>query len=413
MQKNITVTKALHILQANARPLESERIPLLEAHNRTLAHHLNSLVDHPNCDDSAMDGYACKLADSLSASEHTPVQLELVGEVPAGGVFRGSVGAGEAVRIFTGAPMPEGADAVVQVEVTREDEKAKRVTLFAPASAGFVRARGQDFMTGETCLRAGQVLDAAAIGLCAAMGHGTVPVVKRPRVGILATGDEIITPDANVTLAQGQVFNANSYAVAALVRQAGAEPVVLRHVEDDMHKLELAVRDAGGLDLLLTSGGVSMGKYDFVRDLLFEHGSVHFWKVMMKPGGPALFGDWHGLPVFGLPGNPVSSMMVFLVLVKAFIGRLLGQPDDVLPFHQQRTVIAGQRFKAAGPKMTFHRVALKSDASSGVVTAHSTGNQSSGVLRSMVLADALAVLPAHAVVDAGERVSIMPLTPYL
>jgi molybdopterin molybdotransferase len=301
--------------------------------------------------------------------------------------------------------MPDGADAIIEVEQT--ERAGDYVLLRRPASPNDIRPRGQDLRAGEVYLQAGQRLSPAAVGVAAAMGYAELPVVRRPRVGILATGDEVLEPGE--VIRDGQVYNSNSYSVAGLVWQAGALPVVLPRVVDDLEALRRAVSEAGGLDLLLTSGGVSMGSYDFVRDLLLQEGTVHFWKVAIRPGGPALFGEWRGLPVFGLPGNPVSSMVVFLLIAQAWVHAALGLAEP-LPFERRLAVTAGTAFKGAGYKEAFRRAKLSFDADRGY-TAYSTGNQSSGVLTSMLAADCLAVVPPERDIGVGEQLEVMPLTP--
>lgn len=397
----ISVQEAIDVIQSHAAPLGAENAPLTEALGRTLAGNLSSHVDHPNRDNSALDGYACRAADTEGAGESTPVQLTLVGDVPAGSMFGGRVGPGEAVGIYTGAPLPEGADAIVGVEFT--ETEAGAVRLKKPASGSDVRPRAQDLRAGEVYLNRGQTLTAAAVGVAAAMGYAEVPVVQKPRVGILATGDEIIEPGRAIR--DGQVYNSNAYALAALVTQAGGEAVRLPNVRDDLSALQTAV-EAQGLDLLLTSGGVSMGRYDFVRDLLFERGKVHFWKVAMKPGGPVLFGSYGGLPVLGLPGNPVSSLVVFRLLGRAWLQRALGSSEP-LPYHTRLSATTTTAFTSSGFKETFARAVLSFDADGGY-RARSTGNQSSGVLRSLLLANALAVVPPHTDVEVGERLELIP-----
>ncbi len=402
----ISVREAIAILQHHAPRLEAETVALHHAYGRVLARDLTSRVDHPSVDNSALDGYACRAADTVGASRDAPINLKVVGDVPAGSFFVGEVGPGQAVSIYTGAPVPPGADAIIRVEDT--ERAGDEVRLFAPASGGDVRPRGQDFNKGEVHLQRGLTLNAASVGVAAAMGYAELEVARKPRVGILATGDEVVAP--GVTLKKGQVYNSNTFSVAGLVRAAGAEPVVLDHVADDPAKLAAAVTQAGDLELLLTSGGVSMGKYDFVRDLLFDDGEVYFWKVAMKPGGPALFGRWRGLPVLGLPGNPVSSMVSFLVLARAFLNRAT-LSSDPLPYRRRLKVTAGVNLKGAGAKETFARVKLV-EGESGL-EAVSTGNQSSGVLTSMLAADALAVIPPHTVYGVGDALEVVRLEPYL
>ena len=402
----ISVEEAIATIRQQAPQLTTERVRLAEAHGRILATDLASLVAHPSHDNSALDGYACRAEDTEVATKDAPALLRLVGEVPAGSFYEGEVGEGEAVGIYTGAPIPTGANAIIRVEDTRQEGDA--VYLFAPANPGDIRPKGQDFVAGQTLLQTGIKLNAASLGMAAAMGFAELEVVRPPRIGILATGDEVIEPGEAIR--DGQVYNSNSYSLYGLIQAAGAEAVLLPHVKDDKGSLSSAIAEAGELDIILTSGGVSMGKYDFVRDLVFEEGSVYFWKVAMKPAGPVLFGRWQGLALLGLPGNPVSSMVAFLLLARPFIHKAMNR-QDLLPYQNRLTATSRLGLKAAGFKETFIRVKL--EQKNGQFYADSTGNQSSGVLSSMLHADALACLAPHTSVQAGDTLELIPLAPYL
>jgi len=403
----ISVLEAISLTESQASKLEPETLPLQQCYGRTLATDLTSKVAHPSLDNSALDGYACRAADLLTATREQPVSLKVIGDVPAGSVFNGSVGPGEAVSIYTGAPVPSGTDAILRVEDTTR--QTDTVLCFAPADAGAVRRRGQDFAAGVSLIKAGTVLNAASVGVAAATGYGELSVTRQPRVAILATGDEVIEPGEAIR--DGQVFNSNSYSVAGLVRAAGAVPIILPRMEDDKSRLEQAFKEAGTPDLLLTSGGVSMGNYDFVRDLLFENGEVYFWKVAMKPAGPVLFGRWQNMPVLGLPGNPVSSMVAFLILARAFIRKQLGQ-NSPLPYQARQTAVTDVSLKSAGFKETFIRLVMAQEED-GHLHVNTTGSQNSGVLTSMLYANALAVVPPHTQYKVGDKLEVIPLTPYL
>jgi molybdopterin molybdotransferase len=402
-KRDISLEEALAIVAGQATLLGAEEVGLAHAYGRTLAKDVSSLVDHPSCDNSAMDGYACREEDTLTASEGHPVHLRLVGEVPAGSLFEGKVEAGCAVGIYTGAPLPAGADAIIPVEAT--ERQGGEVLLYRPASPKDIRPRAQDLKRGETYLRAGMRLTPAGVGVAASMGHPVLEVAKQPRVGILSTGDEVLEP--GTPLRGGQLYNANAYSVAGLVLEAGGVPVILPGVVDDLGRLRESLAGAGGVDLLVTSGGVSMGKYDFVRDLLIDEGKVHFWKVAVRPGGPAMFGEWRGLPVFGLPGNPVSSMVIFLLLTRAWLAKALGSTER-LPFARRLSAVAGTPFNGAGYKTAFNRAVLDFDEAHGPV-ARSTGLQGSGLLTSMLYASCLAVVPPHQDITVGERLEVIPL----
>ncbi len=403
-RSQISLEEALKIVQARAQLLASEEVALSQAYGRTLAQDLASQVDHPSCDNSALDGYACREADTVSASATTPVSLNIIGDVPAGSVFAGKIGPGEAVSIYTGAPLPEGADAIIAVEDT--EHAGDKVLLKRPARKTDIRPRAQDLQAAKVYLKAGTQLSPAAVGVAASMGYARIPVIRKPRVGVLATGDVVIEPGEAIR--DGQVYNSNSYSVAGLVNDAGGMAVILPRAVDDPEILRQSLENVGGVDLLVTSGGVSMGNYDFVRDLLFDEGKVHFWKVAIRPGGPALFGEWQGLPVFGLPGNPVSSMVVFMLLTQAYLHSSLGSSHP-LPYYQRLSAIAGSIFKGAGFKEAFRRGVLEFDQDSGQYQVHSTGSQSSGVLTSMLYANCLVIVPAHQQIEEGQNVAVIPL----
>jgi molybdopterin molybdotransferase len=401
----IAVQDAIDIIEREAPEPRSERVDLARAQGRTLARPLASRADHPTLDNSALDGYACRYADTVGAGDGTPLRLAIVGEVPAGRPSERPLQAGEAVRIYTGGALPEGSDAIVRVEVTQE--QGSDVLISEEGDRGAIRRRAQDLQAGIRYLDAGVRLDAGALTLAAAMGHDRVDVARPPRVALLTTGDEVIAPGG--ALAPGQVYDSNASSVAALARLSGAEVTQLPRVHDSVDALEAALAEAGDVDLLLTSGGVSMGAYDIVRDLLFDRGEVLFWKVAMKPGGPALFGRWRGLPILGLPGNPVSSMVVFLLLGAPFVYRALGS-SQTLPYRRRVVARTSTALRASSFKETFQRVRLGQDGP--VLTTSTTGSQSSGIVRSMREADALAVLPPHATVAAGDTVDVIPLAPF-
>jgi molybdopterin molybdotransferase len=328
------------------------------------------------------------------------VRLEVVGEAPAGRPFAGEVQRGQAVAIYTGAPIPKGANAVVRVEDTVRDGSG--VWLLKPASPADIRHRGDDLRQGEVYLYRGTWLNPARVALAAAMGYPSLPVVRRPRVGILSTGDEVVEPGQ--PLPYGGVYNSNSYALAGQVQEAGGEAVILGKVPDSLEALQRSLEGVGPFDLLLTSGGVSMGKYDLVRQMLEREGRIHFWRVKLQPGGPVLFAEYRGLPVLGLPGNPVSSMVVFYLLARALLFRLLGRTD---PPYAGVGATATTAFSANPSKRAYRRGILRWTPEG--FTVESTGNQSSGVLRSMAEGNALVVLEPGENVRVGERVTVIPL----
>ncbi|GAA5532293.1 molybdenum cofactor synthesis domain-containing protein [Deinococcus aluminii] len=388
---HVSVQQAREMLAALLPDPGTETVPLARARGRTLAADLQALVSHPSATESALDGIAAREADTLTAAPGAPVRLRVVGESRAGVPFAGTVGPGECVRIYTGAPLPSGTDAICPVEQLTEDGP-DHVLLARPASPADVRQEGGDFRVGEAVLRAGVLLTPARVALAAALGHAEVPVRRRLRVALLSTGDEVIEPGR--PLRPGQVYDSNRYGLHAMLEECGCEVLPLGHAPDSPEALARAIEAAGGADVLLTSGGVSMGRYDFMRDLLMERGRVAFWKVRMRPGGPALLGGWNGLPVFGLPGNPVSSLVVFQVIVRP---ALTGQPVQTLRLR------AATPFRGLPDKTAFWRGVLREGQ------VYDYGQQGSGVLRSLSDANALVVVPEGGAVQAGEEVEVVLL----
>jgi molybdopterin molybdotransferase len=377
-----------------------EHVALLNAFGRVLGEDLASLCDHPDLDDSALDGFAVRLEDTSTATPENPVRLTVIGDVAAGGVrFSGQLEAGQAVKVFTGAAVPDGATGIVMVEHTMRDSAF--VVLTQPAVPE-IRRKGQDLETGHVYLKRGTILRGAEIALAAAMGHAQLPVFERPRIGILSTGDEILEPGS--ALPPGGVYNSGSYGLAALLTEMGAEAVVLPRVPDDLHTLRDAISGAENLHLVLTIGGVSMGERDFVRMLLEREGEIHFWRIRVKPGGPPLLGTLNGKTIFGLPGNPVSSLVIFRLVVKAAIYKRWGISEE-----PQETVraIAATPFKSAGQKLGLWRAKLEYAAGEWRVSAFS--NQSSQVLRSLVESNALAIVPIGEAVAAGDTLEVIRL----
>ncbi len=387
----VSVAEARQMLAALLPALETEWVGVGQGYGRTLAQPLAALVSHPSATESALDGIACRAADTLGASASAPAHLQLTGESRAGVPFAGEVGPGQCIRIYTGAPMPAGADAIAPVEQLIDDGP-DAVLVQRPASPADVRPEGGDFRAGEEVMPAGLRLTAPRLALAAALGHARLPVRRRLRVALLSTGDEVIEPGQ--PLLPGQVYDSNRIGLSAMLEECGCEVLPLGHAADSPGALQAAIDSIGGADLLLTSGGVSMGKYDFMRDLLIVQGRVSFWKVRMRPGGPALLGGWNGLPVFGLPGNPVSSLVVFHVIVRP---ALTGQPVQTLRLR------AGTAFRGLPDKVAFWRANIVGGE------VHDYGKQGSGVLRSLSEAGALVVVPEGGSVAAGDEVDVVLL----
>lgn len=381
----LSVQEALDRILKHVPPVSTERVPLGVALGRVLAETVVSSIDLPAWDNSAMDGFAVRAAD-------LPGSVRVLETVAAGAVPRFVVEKGTATRIMTGAPIPDGADTVVMVEDS-EVEGEEVSFRHAPREGQHIRRKGSDLRAGTEVLLPGTVLGAGALGLAAAVGVPSLRVVVRPRVGILSTGDEVV--ETGYPLEFGQIWSSNSRSLAALVEQAGAIPVDLGIVRDDPESLKAAFREGLRCDILLSTGGVSVGDFDFVKEVLQELGVVmDFWKVWMKPGKPLAFGSIGSRPIFGLPGNPVSCMVNFLQFARPMIRKMLGDPKPFLPVLRAELEAPIKR-RPDRPELL--RVSLRHDGERLWARAVG-GHQGSGNLAAMaeargfVLADAEASL---------------------
>ncbi len=400
----MNVDDAVARILSGIQPLSDEAVPLLEAFGRVLANPLVAAESLPPFANSSMDGFAVQSAALVDASHEHPVRLRVVMDIPAGSSPSGSVGAGEAARIMTGAPVPPGADAVIPVEDTdqnwRSGENAplsEAVAISASVKPGEnIRPVGEDIRAGQTVLKAGTLIRAPELGVLAALGQAEVTVKRRPRVAILSGGDELI--DVSEPLAPGKIRDTNSYALYGLITSYGGEAIRIPTARDTLDDVRRRFREALDLqpDLILSSAGVSVGAYDVVRAVIDELGQIDFWRVNLRPGKPLAFGKVGGVPFFGLPGNPVSAMVTFDVFVRPTLLKLSGRQDT------EQTVEATLRetLKSDG-RRTYVRVKLTRE--NGQITAVTTGTQSSGALSSMVLADGLLILPENITeAHAGE-----------
>jgi molybdopterin molybdotransferase len=403
----ITVEEAQERILSRITVLGDERVELVHALHRVLAEAEIAPRDIPAWPNSSMDGYALRAADAKSASAERPARLTLSGRVTAGGVAEQALKPGQVFRIFTGAPLPDGADAVIPQEEITED--GGTILVPRPVSSGqFVRPRGEDMRAGQTVLERGRVLGPPEIGLLATLGRAQVSVVKRPLVGILSTGDEVV--DLGGALGPGQIPNSNTYSLMAQVTEAGAEPVNLGVARDRLDDIESRLRWGLRCDLLISSAGVSVGEHDFVKKALENLGAEqHLWLVDMRPGKPIAFAtiasELKGaLPVFALPGNPVSAMVTFELFVRPAILKAAGHS------RLERPAIAARALAAipnVGRRRGYLRVTLTAEA--GGWGARLTGEQGSGILRSMVAADGLAVVPGDTTIPPGGEVRVIVL----
>ncbi len=398
----LSVEEALQRILAAIPVLGAETVELTAALGRVLAEPVVAGRDLPPWDNSSMDGYALRAADTAGATADRPARLRLLGEIPAGTVAHRAVGGGEAYRILTGAPVPAGADAVIpQEEVRRE---GGIVVVPRPVTLGdFVRPRGEDIRAGDAVLDPGTVLAPAALGVLAALGRPLVRVYQRPRVAILSTGDELVDLDA--VPGPGQIPNSNTYTLSAQVREAGGVPVNLGIARDTREHLEERFRWGLAADVVVSSAGVSVGDRDFVREVMEKLGAeLDFWKVSMRPGKPLTFGRVGGRPFFGLPGNPVSSMVTFELFVRPALRRMAG---DLRLFRPRVTARLAEPLDNPGPRRGYLRVRVTEEA--GELIARPTGEQGSGILKSMLLADGLAVVAPDVRLASGQPVEVILL----
>ena len=419
-QAMISVDEALERILSYFDRLEPEERPVPDALGQVLAEDVESTLDIPPLDNTAMDGYAVRAADTEGASEANPVRLRVSGELAAGYIFDGEVAAGSAVRIMTGAPIPRGADAVVPFEETDESTAGpdRQYGTFAKATSAVgilkaarlganIRRAGEDVGRGALVLPQGTVLRPAQIGVLASLGRAKVRVIRRPLVAILSTGDELLQPGQPVE--PGKIYDSNAYSVAAMVRESGGIPRTLGIATDTVDALTAKIGEGLDADMLITSAGVSRGDYDVVKEVLAKEGDIDFWTVRMKPGKPLAFGAFPAgdrkVPHIGLPGNPVSSMITFELFGRPAIFKMLGKGGWQRP--TVRAVAEERIVNTDGRRVYARAIVSQRD---GRYYASLTGPQGSGILTSMAQANALAVVPEEvATVEVGDEVECLLL----
>ncbi|HEX8275080.1 MAG TPA: gephyrin-like molybdotransferase Glp [Longimicrobiaceae bacterium] len=411
----LPVAEAREIILRDVAPLPPERRALADALGSVLAEDVVSPVDLPPWDNSAMDGFAARSADVLGASADSPRTLRVVDDVPAGSFPRRSVAPGEAIRVMTGAPVPEGADGVVRVEHTDGGSgigtAEGRVELRSDLDAGKnVRRRGEDVRRGDLVLRAGTPLRAAEIGVAASLGRAELEVVRRPVVAVLASGDELVEVERFAEVLAGRkIVSSNGYALAAQLAESGMEARVLGIAADTRESLREHVEAARGCDALITTAGISVGEHDHVREVMEGFGTEpRFWRVRARPGSALAFGRVAGLggiPWFGLPGNPVSTLVTFEVFVRPALLRMCGRRAVFPPVEPARLAAP----LSAKPGLT-QLMRVRLDRGAAGLTASLTGSQSSGVLTSMAAADGLLVVPeSGGDFQAGDTLPVIVL----
>lgn len=421
----ISVEEARARILAQVVPLEAMRVPLLDALGQMLAEKVRSGLDIPPAANTGMDGYAVRAVDTAGASPAAPRELRVTDYLPAGSVSTESVGPGEAVRIMTGAPLPAGADAIVPFEETDEQEQAvswsearrERVRIDVEARPGAnVRPAAEDVRIGEVVLPAGTLVGAAQVGVLASLGLTDVAVVRRPRVAILSTGDELVRPGE--PLRPGAIYDANAFSLAAQVLAAGGTPRILDVARDTVEALTARIHEGlADADLLITSAGVSRGDFDIVKEVLAREGEVGFWTVRMRPGKPLAFGSFvaHGadgerrVPHLGLPGNPVSAMMTFELFGRAALYTMLGRHDWERP--RVRATVT-ERIDNPDGRRVYARAVITREDADGRYLARLTGPQGSGLLTSMARANGYALCPEDCdAIEPGDECDVLLIGP--
>jgi molybdopterin molybdotransferase len=416
----LSVEEALQKILHEVNVLEAESVPILESLGQVLAEDIKSDINVPPLDNSAMDGYAVRSQDTKGASKKTPRVLRVIDIVLAGSISRQEVVPGTAVRIMTGAPIPRGADSIVQFEDTDEQknkntpaEKITRVGILSEARPGLnIRLAGEDIARGAIALRKGTVIRSAEIGLMASLGYSRVKVIRRPIVAVLSTGNELV--EVSQSLPEGKIYDSNAYSIASLVRRYGGIPRILGIARDDEAELVSKLKQAQDADMLLTTGGVSMGDYDMVKDILARDGEMLFWQVRVKPGKPLAFGKIKGkdkngksrsIPHLGLPGNAASCMVSFELFVRPALLKMMGKKNLTKPTVE---VIMEDSVKNDAGRRIYDRAII--EKRDGHYYARLTGPQGSGILTSMSLANGLVLIPEEITkVNKGDTVQALML----
>jgi molybdopterin molybdotransferase len=392
----LSVSEALNRLLTNFSPVEMELVPLREAAGRVISEEIKSDIDLPLFTNSSMDGFALRSQDINGASLENPVTLTVIEDIPAGKKPTLNITKNQVSRIMTGAPLPNGADAIIPIEDTdqfdlhprEEVSLPERIQVYRSLKSGdYVRKRGEDVVTGEIVLKQKSKLRPQDLGLLAMLGKSKIPVYKVPRVVILSTGDELVPIEEPLQF--GKIHDSNAFTLSAMIYRDGGLPVYLGIVPDQEEAvrniLEHAVENKA--DLILSSAGVSVGAFDFVRSVVSEGGNLDFWKVNMRPGKPLAFGDFQGVPIVGLPGNPVSAFVGYEVFVRPAIMRLAGMED--MPRKKIGVKIIGD-INSDGRESYLRAIVTEEN---GILSARLTGNQGSGNLLSLVQANSLLIIP--------------------
>ena len=404
----LSVAEAQERILSHFQPVATETLQLIQCANRVLAQDITATTDLPPFDNSSMDGFAIRVADVADVSADSPRSLSVVADIPAGVSPTISLAQGEAARIMTGAQVPDGADAVIPVEDTDFSNRdagssaPEQVVISNSVIKGAnIRSRGMDIHTGEVVLRKGRILKPQDLGLLAMLGYANISVYRKARVALFSSGNELL--EASAPLEPGKIRDSNSYTITALIEEAGADVIRLGVAKDDRESVKALLEKAvdHDVDLILSSAGVSVGAFDFVKEVIEASGKMDFWRVNMRPGKPLAFGEYKNIPFIGLPGNPVSAFVGFEVFVRGAIGKLNGIYNGA---RRKVQVRCAEQIDSDG-RESYLRAEVHSDEN-GSFIARLTGHQGSGNLHSLVRANALLIIPAGVkCVPAGQEVN--------
>ncbi len=401
MKEMISADEAINIIINKTDILPVEKVFIDDAVGRILAEDVISPYNIPLADNSAMDGYALKSEDTIGATKECPVKLKIVGIIPAGKVFDGKINSGEACKIMTGGVIPQGADCVARKEICKEENGY--VFIFEELKKEKdLRKAGEDIKKGEIVLKKGTEITPAVVGVLASVGKSNVYVYKRPKVSILISGDEIADIDEPISI--GKVKNSNTYSLMALIKECGAIPINCGIVKDDKNSLKKAIVDNLSSDIILSTGGVSVGDYDYTREVIKEVGfNIHFWRLKIKPGKPLLFATFNNKLYFGIPGNPVSTMVVFYNFIMPAILKMQGFKNIFLP--ERKAILYEDLRKKDSRKEYIRGILFEKDDN---LYVKSTGPQGSGILKSMVIGNCFIVVEeGQKVLKVGDEVKVL------
>ncbi|MGB0463213.1 MAG: gephyrin-like molybdotransferase Glp [Candidatus Poseidoniaceae archaeon] len=393
----VSLNEAISLCQETQIKLNSEIIPISESINRIVSTDIRAIVNDPGFDNSAMDGFAVIHSDTTSP----PSKLSIIGSLMAGSADNHKLSSGQAIRIMTGAPIPQGADSIIPIEACTVN--GDEVILNQPSKPHFIRKLGENFAKGQIIFSPGEVMSPEKIALCAAAGVAKISVFKKLKIAVISTGDELKSLDQN--LEHGQIYESNSYGLAALVSIYGHDATRFPNVVDDLDTLRNTLNKAAeNHDCIITSGGVSMGDKDFVRILMEQEGEIKFWRVKMRPGSPPIFGSWNKVPIFGLPGNPVSSHVVFRAIVGKWLTSLTNSVDIN---NRQINAILAEDIKTQEGFTTFRRVELFVEGD--VTFARLKGHQGSGNIAGIAMSDGLTIIEPDEMGNKGDVCKIILL----